>query len=274
MVPPLQQAYLYRPGGITPDLPLFLFLPGMDGTGELLTVQTKYLESDFDVCCLSVPRNDLSTWDELVDTTLKLLDLELKRNADRPIYLCGESFGACLGLQVASRSPHLFHRIVLANPAFCAHNHPLIALGTQLTSWLPHPLYHLSCFVILPFLASLDRLAPPESRALLKVLQSLTPESCAWRLALLKNFCYGLVQFDKITQPVLLIASRFDRLLPSVIEAEKLIDNFADARLHILPHSGHACLLEAEVNLLEIMQTYHFLDNPQVSCSISSSRMD
>lgn len=269
MVPLLQKAYLYRPGGITPDRPLFLFLPGMDGTGELLTVQTKYLETDFDVCCLSIPRNDVSHWDELVETTLNLLDLELKRNADRPIYLCGESFGACLALLVVSRSPHLFDRIVLANPAFCAHNHPLITTGMQLTALLPNPLYQLSCFIILPFLAALDRLAVPERRSLLKVLQSLTPESCSWRLSLLKNFCYDLVEFDKITQPVLLIASRFDRLLPSVVEAEKMTERFSDATLHILPHSGHACLLEAEVNLLQIMQTYDFLGNPQVSRSTS-----
>uniref|UniRef100_A0ACD5GWX7 Uncharacterized protein n=1 Tax=Desertifilum tharense IPPAS B-1220 TaxID=1781255 RepID=A0ACD5GWX7_9CYAN len=46
---------LLAPSQIQPHLPLFIFLPGMDGTGQLLRSQTSSLEQAFDVRCLAIP---------------------------------------------------------------------------------------------------------------------------------------------------------------------------------------------------------------------------
>ena len=57
----------------------------------------------------------------------------------------------------------------------------------------------------------------------------------------------------KIKNPVLVLASGSDRLLPSVEEANKLINYLPNAKMVILPNSGHACLLESEISLNSIL---------------------
>jgi pimeloyl-ACP methyl ester carboxylesterase len=63
----------------------------------------------------------------------------------------------------------------------------------------------------------------------------------------------------QIPQPTLIIASQGDLLLPSVEEAYGLQGQLPRAKLEILPHSGHACLLERDLNLGALLQTHHFL---------------
>ena len=43
-------------------------------------------------------------------------------------------------------------------------------------------------------------------------------------------------------------------LLPSVQEAQRLINIFPHGKISILPNSGHACLLEKDINLYQIIQ--------------------
>lgn len=105
------------PKRIQPEYPLFVFLPGMDGTGQLLRSQTSGLESAFDVRCLAIPRDDMTSWDVLVEKVLELIQAELEKNSHRSVYLCGESFGGCLAIKVAIALPQLFDHIILINPA-------------------------------------------------------------------------------------------------------------------------------------------------------------
>ena len=71
------------PNRLQPEYPLFVFLPGMDGTGQLLRTQTAGLEVAFDVRCLMIPPNDLSSWDVLSDQVIDLIQGELKINPHR-----------------------------------------------------------------------------------------------------------------------------------------------------------------------------------------------
>ncbi|MEM9509756.1 MAG: alpha/beta hydrolase, partial [Cyanobacteria bacterium P01_E01_bin.35] len=52
-----------------------------------------------------------------------------------------------------------------------------------------------------------------------------------------------------------------DRLLPSVTEADRLVRYLPNARKVLLPDSGHACLLEREIRLEEILGSRGFLLN-------------
>lgn len=55
-----------KPTDPRPDLPLFLFFPGMDGTGQLFTVQIPRLMDAFEIRCLTIPQTDQSDWETLV----------------------------------------------------------------------------------------------------------------------------------------------------------------------------------------------------------------
>lgn len=231
----------------------------MDGTGQLLRSQTEGLECGFDVRCLAIPVDDLTSWDVLSEKVVSLVKAELEKNSQRSVYLCGESFGGCLAMKVALRSPQLFDRIILVNPASSFKHRPWIHWGSQITRWLPESLYQASAVALLPFLASLGRISASDRQALLEAMQSVAQPTSIWRLSLLSEFDFSDEQLQSITQPVLLIASAADRLLPSVAEAERLVKIFPHAQTYILPTSGHACLLESDIKLYEIMRDHNFL---------------
>ncbi|NEU76447.1 alpha/beta hydrolase [Hassallia byssoidea VB512170] len=255
------------PKRLKPEYPLLVYLPGMDGTGQLLRSQTAGLEAGFDVRCLAIPREDLTSWDDLTKNVLDLIDQELKKSSPRPVYLCGESFGGCLAMKVAIASPKLFKRIILINSASAFNLRPLLNWTSQLTSIVPGYLYDIGALGLLPFLASLGRVARGDRQELLKSMRYVPPETVLWRISLLRDFNVDDKQLRTLTQPILVIAGGDDRLLPSVSEAERLVNILPNAKMVVLPHSGHACLLEKEIYLYEIMKENNFLEKSDEAVS-------
>ena len=241
------------------DLPLFIYFPGMDGTGELLSTQIGDLTPYFNLRCLSISINDVSNWEQLTDSTISCLQRELSDRTSNRVYLCGESFGGCLAMSVATTAPQLFKGMVLVNPASSFNQQPILSWGINLTRWIPEWLHRNSAVGLLPFLAALDRMENSDRKALLNAMKSLPQEVVSWRLSLLQEFFIPPSQCNQFEQPTLIIASNRDRLLPSVKEASKLVNLFPNSKREILPHSGHACLLETETNLTDILVKHDFL---------------
>ncbi|PPS41542.1 alpha/beta fold hydrolase [Chroococcidiopsis sp. TS-821] len=249
------------PNKVQSQYPLFVFLPGMDGTGRLLRSQTEGLEVAFDVRCLSIPLDDLTSWADLSQQVVDLIEIEIAKNPQRKVYLCGESFGGCLAIKVALHSPQLFDRIILVNPASSFHRRSWYSWASQLIHIVPRWVYPFGALGLLAFIASLDRIAPTERKDLLHVMRSVPPETVLWRLSLVREFDVSDAQLRQLTQPILVVASRRDRLLPSVAEARHLARVFDNVKTVFLPYSGHACLIEKDINLYEIMQKEDFLDD-------------
>ncbi|MBD2385412.1 alpha/beta fold hydrolase [Cylindrospermum sp. FACHB-282] len=249
------------PQRVQPDYPLFVYLPGMDGTGQLLRSQTAGLETGFDVRCLAIPRQDLNTWDVLSKSVLDLIHAELEKSSQRPVYLCGESFGGCLAMKVSTQAPHLFKRIILINPASSFQLRPWYNWASQLTDFVPAYFYDIGALGLLPFLASLVRMCRTVRHELLKTMRSVPPETINWRLSLLRDFQVDEEQLGSLTQQVLLIAGGSDRLLPSEMEVRRLVEILPNSKMVVLPDSGHACLLEEETNLYEILKSQNFLES-------------
>jgi pimeloyl-ACP methyl ester carboxylesterase len=232
----------------------------MDGTGQLLRTQTASLEAAFDIRSLAIPVDDLSPWNVLTEQVIQLVQTELNDGpAGRQVYLCGESFGGCLALKMAAHSPQLFTRLILINPASSFRRRPWMLWGGQVVRYFPNSLYELSSIALLPFLAELDRIAPRDRQAFLEAVCSVPQKTSAWRLSLLQEFDIDSLPLGKWMQPTLIMGSGADRLLPSVSEAQNLQQRMPQARLVVLPNSGHACLLEADLSLYQIMQQQEFL---------------
>lgn len=249
------------PKRVKPEYPLLVYLPGMDGTGQLLRSQTAGLEAGFDVRCLAIPRKDLNTWDVLAKSVLDLIHAELEKSSQRPVYLCGESFGGCLAMKVAIQTPQLFKRIILINPASSFRLRPWLSWVSQLTYLVPSELYDVGAVGLLPFLASLPRISRSDRHELLKTMRSVPPETVHWRLSLLREFDVDNKQLGRLSQPVLLIAGGSDRLLPSVTEVKRIANILPNNKIVVLPHCGHACLLEQDTNLYEILKDNDFLES-------------
>lgn len=253
-----QSLSLLSPAGQQPEQPLFLFLPGMDGTGRLLRTQLHTLKHRVDIRCARLPTQIGQSWQSLVEQTIQSIHTEHKQFGQRPVYLCGESFGACLALQVIAWAPELVKRLILVNPATAFRSLMWSNWAASSLKLLPNLSYPLACSLLLPFLANLSRVNPHDSHALLTAMQSVGTPLAAQRIELLSQFELPDGILGQITTPTLLIASGGDRLLPSVKEAERLSSMLPQVQVHRLPNSGHTCLLERDVNLGGIMARYQF----------------
>ncbi len=242
------------------EFPLFVYLPGMDGTGELLHRQVEKLSHFFKIRCLSIPQTNCSNWSSLVNQIIGLIQKEINHNPQfSTVYLCGESFGGCLAIKVALDAPELIEKMVLINPASSFTQRPLLSWGSELIQWIPDILHRTSTVGFLPFLAALGRMERQDYQALLKAMQSVPPSVVTWRLRLLRDFQVDDAQLKQLTQPILTLVSDSDRLLPSVAEGKRLVNCVPNGNLVILPDSGHACLLEREVDLANLLQKHNFL---------------
>ncbi|MCM1982062.1 alpha/beta fold hydrolase [Lyngbya confervoides] len=241
----------------SPQRPLLVFLPGMDGTGLSLQQQVGNLQTEFDLCFLAIPPDDRTGWSSMVKQTLALMKAE--RGSQRPIYLAGESFGGCLALLVALQAPELLDGLILINSATSFHRQAWQCWGANLVSWMPDALYSTATIGLLPFLINLRRVPRSTQKALRQAMQAVTPRSAAWRISLLCSFQLEWSQVQALSLPTLIIASGADQLLDSQAEAHRLSQLLPDAKTVLLPLSGHACLLEPGVCLASILKQTEFL---------------
>lgn len=261
MTRPLDEPYFVSFGQSHPDGPLFIFLPGLDETSlDLMRAQTKTLEDVFDVRCLVIPPENLESWELLSQQVVDLTKAELSQVPRSSVYLCGESFGGCLALKVALKAPQLFNRLVLVNPASSFNQLPWIHWGSSFTGFFPGFAYQALSIAALPFLVPLHRVSYATCLMLMAEIASAPKESSIWRIALMREFTVSEEQLCNLAQPILLLGSEVDILLPSVAEVRRLAQILPEAQVELLPHSGHACLLEADINLYQIMKAQRFLE--------------
>ncbi|MEN9222322.1 MAG: alpha/beta hydrolase [Thermostichus sp. BF3_bins_97] len=224
------------------ERPLLLYLPGMDGTGELFYRQAQTLEQDFRIRPLSLNHPESGeSWEALADW----VGSQLEEGA----YLCGESFGACLALLVAARWPERCRGLLLINPASSLRRGPWWMAGRFLLPFLPQGLYRQLSERGLGFLAELNQMEPADREHLRQAVHSVDQAVAAHRLALLGSFVVDDLPLEAMTLPTLLVAGGRDRLLPSVNEVRRLAERLPQVQVEISPYSGHACLLERQMNL-------------------------
>ncbi|NJL01705.1 MAG: alpha/beta hydrolase [Spirulinaceae cyanobacterium RM2_2_10] len=266
---PVTAVHVYRATAASPAKPLLLYLPGMDGTGQLFYRQSPTLTPYFEIGCLGLPPQARWGWTELTQQALSSLQAELAPQK-RPIWLCGESFGACLALNMAITAPQLIRRLILINPASCFYQQSSLHMAASLVDYFPDWLQRQACWGLLPLLAELNRVRAGDRRALIAAMQSVPAATVSKRLELLSQFTASVAQLRQVSQPTLLIAGARDRLLPSVTEAHRLAQVLPDARIAIRPESGHACLLEYDWRLSEVLAARNFLPTPTVSTTAST----
>jgi pimeloyl-ACP methyl ester carboxylesterase len=90
-------------------------------------------------------------------------------------------------------------------------------------------------------------------------------------LSLLRQFRLEDLPLDRVHQPVLILASEADRLLPSQREAKRLARLLPNTTIVQLAGSGHACLLENQLNLSAILKSQDlFSDLPASTLPVNA----
>jgi len=259
-------------------LPLLFFLPGIDGVGLAAWPQFDGLASRFDLRFLGVPADDRTGFAGLVDLVVDALVEEAAVSPpSRPVYVAGESFGGTLALAVAARAPALVDRVLVVNPATSFPRSPWSSIAPLLAA-APAGLYAALPWALAPVLGNplaiaAGRLARsgatgptavagelaaaaagliPQLNALAAALPASTLE---WRVGLLREGAAAVdASLATIRPRVLAVGGRADALLPSADEVGRLAKALPRGRAIVLPDASHACLQEAGVDLVGIME--------------------
>ncbi|KAJ3681288.1 hypothetical protein LUZ60_015777 [Juncus effusus] len=256
--------------------PLLFYLPGMDGVGTGLVRHHERLCKIFNVWCLHIPVHDRTPLEGLVTYIEKTIRSEQSRAKGRPVYVIGESIGACLALAVAARNPNLDLVLILANPATSFDKTWFRDISSLLLDVLPDRLH-----VPIPYFFSLlsgnyikmtsnykreelsvEEAIPVFSEGLSNLLPSLSflgkilpKESLVWKLKLLKEASsYVNSRLNSVKCQTLILVSGNDEILPSREEAERLYSILPNCRTRLFKDSGHALLLEGGIDLVTIIK--------------------
>ncbi|XP_058753801.1 phytyl ester synthase 1, chloroplastic-like [Vicia villosa] len=255
--------------------PLMLFLPGIDGVGLGLVSHHRKLGRLFNFWCLHIPVADRTPFTDLVKLVETTVKLEYQRSPNRPIYLVGESLGACLALAVAARNRDVDIVLILANPATSFSRSqvqlltPLLdALPASLSPALPNILSLSAGDILrtvfdntvkgLPLLnAAREPLGNFTTFASsLPVLTDILPkETFLWKLKMLKSAsAYADSRLYAIKAQTLILCSGKDQLLPSQQEGERLRQLLPNCELRKFDDSGHFLFLEGSLDLVTIIK--------------------
>lgn len=228
--------------------PPLLFVPGMDGTGELFYRQVPGLSASYRVLTTRL-RDNATSMDELVADLRRTLDESSQ--AGEPAVLFGESFGGTLALSFAIAHPERVRALVILNsfPWFAPQRRLRLAIaairimpwGTmrlvrRLTAWRLHSRH----------------IGREEMRRFLELTRGTTREGYLNRLRILTGFD-ARARLGEVTVPTLLLAADRDHLIPSVRQAERMAAGIPDSTLRVLEGHGHACLLARDVDLHAIL---------------------
>ncbi|KAH8963339.1 hypothetical protein BDL97_04G003500 [Sphagnum fallax] len=276
LLPPLPQRLQTSDDDDAPGRPLLLYVPGMDCTGQGIRTHLPGLSaSGYDVRCVCIPTDDRSSWQQLVQKLLPLVQAEVKGvHGSRHLTVFGESFGGCLAIRLALAAPDLVSQLVLLNPATnFAENNALASFcsRTGLLAFFPGPLYGLAQDILLPLMVKRNRVSTLGNEDLLSPIDYVPAPCAAWRFSML-NDNSGLSDHDikSITVPTLLFAAAKDRVLSSLTECARLKSLLPNAKRVILPESGHTFLLEDGVDLVSMLHKNGFT-HPYSSPAMSPS---
>eukprot|EP00210_Caulerpa_lentillifera_P009404 g8965.t1 len=261
-------------------LPIMIFIPGFDGSGLSAIHQFPYLVDSFDFMTCTIPLSDRTPFVELVNEVKEFIKQYVtEQGQDRPVYLLADSFGALLALMTASQCPDLVDRLVLINPA-TSYKQSIWPILGPLISQVPNELFLGVSFAMAPFLGNpLSLIArtvdfrQPLDQQINEIIKGIfamfgtlgflgdifTPESLAWKIELVRQgveFVNPLL--SKIKQRTLVITCDGDWMLPSSQERSRLINTMPRCSGRSMGLRSHALLLEAGVNIAEIIKEEGF----------------
>lgn len=237
--------------------PPLVFVAGLDGA-PLAAVQAARLRARYRITSIAHAPGVLTGWDALVADAAAVVAAE-----GPGVVLVGESFGAALALRVAAAAPAgAVARLVLVNSATALAADAPLAAATRLLPLLRadgsgRVLYRAAAEVLQRgFLTGGGGALDPRASRVLDI-DRVPLETMLHRVALLRAFgeTFGDDCVARLVRvPTTLVASGNDRLLRSEAEMARLRTLLPNVeREVVLPGAAHACLLERDVDLAELV---------------------
>jgi 3-oxoadipate enol-lactonase len=245
-------AYTQRGKGRT-----FLYIAGIEGTGQLFYKQIEDLSRDHQVITFPFRPDGLYNIEQLIE------DVEwiLKDAGAVETTVLGESFGGLLTIATALARPELFSRIILLNTFPWFQQRAKINLGVALFSILPY-----SLFKAYRTRRSRDELfsediSDEDRRKFHELTQVVSREGYLSRLRIIRDTDFR-ERVKQIQIPALVIAGSNDQLFDSVGYGRFLSSRMPRAKLKILDGTGHVALLAEGVRVRDWLAELDEIGSP------------
>ena len=228
-----------------------IFVPGMNGTGELFYRQVPLLQRFYRVATYSL-RDDAENLDVLAADLAHTVDLVAP--VDGRATIVAESFGGAVALTFALRYPDRVAALVILNsfPYFAPQARLRLAIaGLTVLPWGAMPLVRrLTAF----------RLHSPhthrtEVKQFIELTAHATRDGYINRLKLLR--CFDVRdRLHDIRAPALFLAAEHDHLVPAVAQARYMADRVPSSVMRVLKGHGHICLIAPDLDLAAILREW------------------
>ena len=236
---------------VTGTGPPLIYVPGMDGTGELFYRQVPALARRYRVATYRL-RDDATAMDTLATDLERVI--RLVAPGGEPAILVGESFGGALSMTFALERPAMVRALVLLNtfPFFQPQVRLRLArAGITLIPWgAILVVRRLTAFRLHSRHTHRD-----EMREFLRHTRNTTRRGYLGRLRILTRYDVR-DRLRELRMPVLLLAADRDNLIPSVAQARLMAERLPDATTVILRGHGHSCFLARSLDMSELIGTW------------------
>lgn len=228
--------------------PLLLYVPGLDGTGELFYKQAPALARSYRVVTFRLRESGQFTYDDLTGDMAAIV----REIGEARATVIGESFGGTVAMQFAIRFPEVTERLVVVNsfPRFrpqwkievAAALAPIVP--PQFTWLLRRGANRLGMMV--------DGVSDEDRRRFFQAVRGVNHRGHARRLRLIAGLDIEN-RLPEIQAPTLFVAGAKDYLISSVREARAMAARIPNADVKIIEGAGHACLLGDKVILADLL---------------------
>jgi len=227
--------------------PPLVYIPGIDGSGELLLGTAKRLESRFRLIRLcyrasgpAPPEGD--SYASLAASIVECLD---EAGAQRALVLA-ESFGGAVAIRLALDFPERVAALAIVNSFVYYQGKRGLAFTQAVLSVMPSIGYRMTRYLFAPALMLSPRHDPQAKREFRRAPLFGLDAGYLRRMKMIAGVDFR-DELENLTQPVHLYASTHDRIVESLESAELMAAKIPDVNLTILEKAGHVVLpLSAE----------------------------
>ena len=215
-----------------------LYVPGIDGTGELLLGCAPRLEAEFRLLRFHYHAGPEA--DSYAGLAASIAGIARELKLERCLVLC-ESFGGAVGLQLALDFPELVGGVMVVN-SFAHYSQPgRLWLSRMLAPMTPKAFFRVGRHLMAPF-SLFGRRLEREALALFRAQGgTYFDEAFLRRLELLATLDLR-PRLPELQQPVALYAGDRDRVVESLDCLGEMQESLPDATLEVISGGGHLIL--------------------------------
>ena len=248
---PTHRAEVHGVAGAGPNL---VYVPGIDGSGELLLGTQQKLEAHFRVTRFCYRANgpvppEGDTYESLAATIIEGFD---EAGIERALVLA-ESFGGAVAVRLALDFPERVAALAIVNSFVYYEDKRRLAISRTALTLIPSILFRVARFLFSPALMIAPRRDAKAAREFRRAPLLGLDDGYIRRMKMIAcvDFRDELAQLEL---PVELFASTHDRVVRSVPSAKDMAARISNSGLTLLPKAGHVVLPLDDEPWVERMQ--------------------